>query len=416
MSNSTSRKAWLVLWAAIGINFLSGILYIWSIIGKALMSQLNWTSFQASLPYTVFSISFAASMALAGPIQDKKGPRFVALIGSFLVGSGLVLTGLFLDPVIMVITFGIFTGFGIGTLYAATVPPALKWFPPEKKGMINGIVVAMVALSSLMYSPVTNGLVNSAGIGSAFWLIGIVLLFLMTGMSLILRNPGKDEKPAGNIKKFAVDNDIEPSKMLKTASFYKMWLMFALSAASGLMVIAHAATIAKVQAGWGGGFILVIVISVFNGIGRSFGGTLSDKIGRPNLMRLTFVLLAVNMFMFSLYTNYLLLMMGVAFAGMCYGACMVVFSASTSDLFGMKNFGANYGLVFTAWGIGGILGPIPSAIIYDATKSFNTAYLVAGCMAIAALVISLTFNMPEDDSESDRDIDYDRAEPAYARN
>ena len=164
MLGKASRAALTVLWAAIGINFLSGILYMWSIIGRALMKNLHWSSLESSLPYTVFSLSFAAAMALAGPVQDKKGPRFVATIGSLCVGCGLIITGLMLNPVVMVVSFGVMTGFGIGALYAASVPPSLKWFPPEKKGSINGIIIAMVALSSLMYSPLTTGLVSKIGI------------------------------------------------------------------------------------------------------------------------------------------------------------------------------------------------------------------------------------------------------------
>jgi MFS transporter, OFA family, oxalate/formate antiporter len=190
---------------------------------------------------------------------------------------------------------------------------------------------------------------------------------------------------------------MRPSQVLRTANFYKMWFMFALSAASGLMVIGHAANITKIQAHWEGGVIVVILLAVFNGIGRSFGGMLSDRIGRPNLMRLTFILQAANMLFFALYTNYIVLMLGVAIAGACYGACMVVFSAMTADLYGMKYFSSNYGLVFTSWGVAGVLGPIPGAIIFDATKSFNAAYLLAGAMAIAALVIAFTVKVPHEE-------------------
>ena len=79
MTDKTNRKAWAVLWAAIIMNFFSGLGYIWSIIGKELMVQLQWTSLQSSLPYTVFSVAFALSMVISGKVQDKKGPRFGAL-------------------------------------------------------------------------------------------------------------------------------------------------------------------------------------------------------------------------------------------------------------------------------------------------------------------------------------------------
>jgi OFA family oxalate/formate antiporter-like MFS transporter len=136
-------------------------------------------------------------MALVGPVQDRKGPRFVCTIGSIFIGCGLIITGLILHPVVMVIAFGIMTGGGTGALYSATVPPPLKWFPPENKGAINGITVGVVAFSSLMYSPLTNSLVNNIGISPTFLSLGIGLLVLMTSLAQLLRNPKDEDMAAG---------------------------------------------------------------------------------------------------------------------------------------------------------------------------------------------------------------------------
>ena len=392
MTNNLNRKAWTVLWAAIIINFFSGLGYIWSIIGKELMGQLGWTSLQSSLPYTVFTVAFALSMAISGPLQDRKGPRFVSTLGSILIGVGLILTGFALKPMLMVLTYGVMTGFGIGSMYAATIPPAIKWFPPQKKGMVNGITVAMVALASVMYSPLIKVLMGNFGISPSFWAIGIGTLIILTGFSQLLSNPPEDLHVSKDAASKPAQVELGPKDVIRNVNFYKMWFMFTLSAASSLMVIGHAANIAIHQASWEGGFILVILIAVFNACGRFFGGSLSDRIGRPNLIRLTFIIQAANIILFTLYTNYLILMLGVAIAGLCYGSTMVVFSASTSDLFGMKNFGANYGLVYTAWGIAGVLGPIPSAMIFDATGSFNYAFFLSAGLVVIALIISFTFS------------------------
>ncbi len=393
MTDNSNRKAWAVLWAAIIINYFSGLGYIWSIIGKELMNTLHWTSLQSSLPYTVFSVMFALSMAVSGPIQDRKGPRFVATAGSILIGLGLILTGFALKPMLMVLTYGMMTGFGLGSIYAATVPPALKWFPPEKKGTINGVTVAVLALASVMYSPLTKYLMHNFGIAPTFWAIGLGILIILVSFSQLLSNPPAGLHVAAGKSAKSAQQEIGLKEVLKTGNFYKMWFMFTLSAASSLMVIGHAANIAKYQASWEGGFILVILLAVFNAGGRFFGGFISDKVGRPNLMRLVFIVQAINMFLFSFYTNDIILMIGVAVAGLCYGSTMVVFSAATADLYGMKNFGANYGMVFTAWGIAGVLGPIPSAIIFDATGSFHYAYLLSGGLVVISLIIALTFKM-----------------------
>ncbi len=392
---SQSRRGWIVLWAAVILNFFIGLGYIWSIIAKQLIEQLHWTSVQASLPYTVFSIMFAVSMMLSGPIQDRKGPRFSSTLGGLLIGGGLILTGFALKPSLMVLTFGLITGTGLGSMYSATVPPALKWFPPEKKGTINGAIVAVLALASIMYSPVAKTLMENMGIAPTFWIIGGVLIVILTGTSQLLCNPPEGYQFASESgSPAAVTAVVEqgPREMLKSGDFYKIWFMFALSASSSLMVVGHIANIAKSQAGWNGGFILVILLALCNGAGRFFlGGYLSDKLGRGNLMRLTFILQAVNMLLFMFYRSPLLLIIGVAVAGLCYGSTMVVFSAATADKWGMKNFGANYGIVFMAWGLAGVVGPLPSAFIFDATGSYTGAFLISGVLVIVSLILAFTY-------------------------
>lgn len=396
MTKSIPRKSWIVLWAAMIMNFFCGLGYIWSIIGRELMTQLEWTSVQSSMPYTIFSVAFAFTMTLAGPLQDRKGPRLIATIGSIMIGGGIFLTGLYLHPVVMIITYGVLAGGGTGTVYAASIPPAMKRFPSEKKGAVNGLILAMTALASVMYSPLTQVLINRLGISRTFLVYGIGIIVILTISAQFLENPPETADSFQTCDAAAnspVRTNVGSAEMLKTGNFYKMWFMFLLSAASSLMVIGHAANIARHQAGWNGGVILVILLALCNALGRFLGGSLSDRLGRPQLMRIVFALQAVNMFLFMFYTNQLVLMIGVAVTGLCYGVCMVIFSASTSDLYGMKNFGANYGLVFTAWGLAGVLGPISAAVIFDASGKFSLAYVLSAFLILIALVIAWTFKI-----------------------
>ena len=132
------------------------------------------------------------------------------------------------------------------------------------------------------------------------------------------------------------------------------------------------------------------LLAAFNALGRFLGGAISDKIGRASLMRIVFAVQAINMALFGLYGSVPLLALGVVVAGFCYGGTFSVFPAATADAYGLKNFGANYGLVFTAWGAGGVLGPLAAGAIFDATKSYQNAYLVALGLLAAAFAISFT--------------------------
>lgn len=387
-----NRKAYKVLAAATGVNFLSGILYIWSVISKALIEDLNWTSKEASLPYTALTIFFVISMAIFGKVQDEKGPKLPGTLGCIFMGSGLILAGIFTNPIAMILSMGLITGTGIGMINASTAPPVVKWFPREKKGLVTGIVVGGVGLSSVFYSPLANYLILNVGLSKTFLYIGIGALILSTILARFLENPPEGfDTEIKALKKIKDGKDYSLREMLKTLNFYKLWIMLAFSSTAGLMVIGHLSTIAKVQIGWEAGFVLVILIAIFNTIGRILGGSISDKIGRINLLKTIFILQAMNMFLFPYYLNVGLLSLGVMIAGFCYGAGFSVFPAATTDIYGIKNFGTNYGIMFTAWGLGGIIGPMTAATIFDATGTYNPAYIVAGILLLISILIGFTF-------------------------
>lgn len=397
MDNTLNKKAHSVLWAATGVNFLSGLIYMWSVMSKSLVEDLNWTSKQASLPYTIFTISFVIAMVLFGKLQDTKGPRLTATIGCILMGLGLILSGIFTTPIMMILTMGIVAGAGVGMINVSTSPPVVKWFPPEKKGMVTGIVVAGAGLSSTFYSPLANYLINTIGVHKTFIYIGAVALVFSVIIAQNLKNPPEGFRSnkinaAGN-ENIKVSMDFTWEEMMKSLNFYKLWIMLAFSSSAGLMIIGHISNIAKIQVGWQAGFILVILLSIFNTLGRVLGGTLSDKIGRINIMKMIFILQGLNMFMFANYSNEIILCVGVAITGLCYGASFAVFPAAITDLYGIKNFGINYGLMFTGWGLGGVIGPMVAATIFDATNSYNTAYIVAGTLLVISFFIASTFKV-----------------------
>lgn len=384
-------KGWIVTSAATGINLILGVLYIWSIMGKALIKELGWTSTEASLPYTVCTVCFAIIMVFAGKLQDIKGPRLISTFGGILLGGGLILSGLTRDPLMMLLTFGVLGGAGIGFCYAATTPSAVKWFPVQKKGLISGIVVSGVGFAAVYISPLTNSLLMNHGISKTFLCLGIGAFILLIVFSQLLFDApaaysAKTASPANNeqVAKPEGKKDYGWKDMLKTLNFYKLWIMYAFTSSAGLMIIGHIANIAKEQAQWENGYLLVVLLAIFNTSGRIIGGFVSDRLGHLNTMRFVFLLQAVNMAFFSQYLSYGTLAVGVAIAGLCYGALFSLFPAATAESYGIKNLGVNYGLVFTAWGFGGVIGPMLAARILDSAGNYNASYIVSAALLIIA--------------------------------
>ncbi len=183
--------------------------------------------------------------------------------------------------------------------------------------------------------------------------------------------------------------------MIKTRPFILLWLTYLMSATAGLMLIGHIASIALVQAHWQAGFILVVILAVFNATGRISGGFLSDKVGRTNAMLIAFGLQAVNMFVFALFNSIPLLIAGTAVAGLSYGSIFSLFPAITADYFGIKNLGVNYGIIFTGWGIAGVIGLIIGGQVADATGTYNGSYIVAGVMLVVGVLLVKLIKAPK---------------------
>lgn len=393
----TLRDGWKVLLAGLCINLTIGVVYSWSVIKKALISEWGWTNSDASLPYTVAIVVWALCNYFAGTLQDRIGPRKVVTMGAVFTGLGLVVSSFVQSVPLLIISYGVLTGAGIGFAYASVTPPALKWFHPSKKGMVAGIVVSGMGLASLYIAPLTTTLLHNYGISRTFLVLGIFILVVSTMVAQLINNPPEGYTPPvpANIPKAVSSKPAARNfvwrEMIKTRQFYYLWVMFALASSAGLMIIGNIATIAKSQAQMENGFYLVGLLAIFNAGGRLAAGFLSDKIGRVRTMMIVFTLQAVNMFMFAGYSTPLAISTGTALAGIGYGALLSLFPSVISDFYGVRNFGGNYGVLYTAWGVSGTIGPIIAGIVVDKTGTYNLAYMIsAGLLAVALVLAFLT--------------------------
>jgi MFS family permease len=410
--NRIKNLGWRVTMAGLGINLALGILYTWSIFKMTIKESIdsgdgifNWTPASLNDPYAVCCLVFAFSMIFAGRIQDKLSPRITAVIGGVLTGLGLILTSFSTAWISWIMGFGILMGMGLGFGYASATPPAIKWFPPAKTGMIAGIVVAGFGLASVYIAPLATFLIERFGLSQAMLIFGIAFLVIVSGLAQFLVNP-----PAGYIHPDTVHTkasvaaaaiNFEPGKMLRTAAFYKLWIIFCIASGAGLMIIGSVAGMAKQgmgQTAW----IVVALMAVGNASGRVVAGILSDRIGRVNTLFIMLVIQALVIFslLFITPAQVVFLVLAAMFIGFNYGTNLSLFPSTTKDFFGLKNFGVNYGLVFSAWGVGGFIFPRVSQMIVAYTSSPRMAYILAAGLLLTCAVLTLTTKAPVTDTEA----------------
>ncbi len=421
---AVGQHGWRVTFAGMGINLALGILYTWSVISKGIPDEWGWNETHKVLPYMFCCLIFSLVMVPAGRMQDKIGPRSVAAMGGILVGIGFIIASMTTTLIGFIIGFGVLAGAGIGFGYASATPPAVKWFPASKTGMIAGIVVSGFGLASVYAAPLAKWLTMQYGLQKTMLILGLGFLFLITGVKTILTplwfglsqmlqapDPdllqlkymkdylaGKDEK---EVTAAVHDKDnLTPKEMLCTVQFYMLWFMYACGAGAGLMIISKLAAIASLQAGISLGFLLVAVLAIGNGGGRILAGMLSDKIGRKATMFICFVLQAILIFLLSKASveNFLGTVPAMAIIsaliGANYGSNLALFPSITKDFYGLKNFGMNYGLVFTSWGVGGFILAFIAGKMYDEYQTFNIAYYSASALLVLAAIMVFFLKPP----------------------
>jgi MFS family permease len=395
----TQKKANLILTACIFFNLSIGVLYAWSMIKTELIfGEWAWTSSQAGLPYTLAIVCFALAAFVGGWMQDKIGPRWVVTCGGVLVGLGLIISGLVGNsPTGIAIGFGVVTGAGIGFGYSCVTPPALKWFHPSKKGLVSGLIVGGFGIATVYLAPLVNVLLGNFGIEKTMIILGVATIVVSTPIAQFIKNPPAGYTPpipkhlTESAAKSATSVDFTRSQMLKTTRFYLLFVMFLFSSSVGLMIIGNMPKIAKIQLGITDTAILAILVSflaITNTLGRVIGGMMSDKIGRVNALFVVFILQALNMVGFMVCENLAMLALGIIVVGFSYGTLLSVFPSFTADQYGLKNYGANYGIMYLAWGLAGVAAPVIADYFYGIHQNFEVAYIICAVMMTAMIFIN----------------------------
>jgi len=377
-----------------------GTLYAWSIFVTPLENEFGWKRGQTSSVFTLAVVMFAASLLLAGKLQDRFGPFWISVTGSFLVSLSFLLFAYTSSLYSLFFFYGVLGGIGLGFGFGTVVPVVAKWFP-DKTGLAIGLALAGFGSGSAIFGSFAN-LVLFPRFGwrsSCMILSGIFLVMTMTA-AFLLKNPVVGPHPTDNISVLSTaltHHQFTPGEVLRTPAFYLLWLGFGLGSTAGLMVISQLIPFANSQGIANAALAtLGLVVGAFGNVsGRVLSGWLSDIMGRLNTLR---VVLAMSCFaMPALYwvgDHLTALYVLIYFVYFSYGAQASVIPSTVSDFWGTRYAGTNYGSLFTAWGFAGILGPTIGGVLFDKYKNYGVAFYTAGALAVVALICVLAARRP----------------------
>jgi OFA family oxalate/formate antiporter-like MFS transporter len=400
MTDGKTFNRWWVVFGAVLIQICLGAIYAWSVFRIPLQGILNISPTQASWPFSTVLIFFALATILGGRWQDKSGPRLVAIVGGVLLGLGLIGASYASSLTSIIIFYGVVSGIGIGLAYVCPVSCGVKWFP-DKRGLITGLAVMGFGGGALIVGPLARWMIDTSNVFTTFRILGVIFLVLVFLGALILRNPPAGYKPAGWTPPAVAPTsrvDYSATQMLSTPQFYLVWLMYFFGCVSGLMIIGQTSPIAQNLGGYSKetAAIGVSVLAIFNAIGRVFWGRISDLIGRMRALFLMFLISGLMVLSYNLIAGvHVWFWFGISLVGLCFGGYLALFPAVTADFYGTKSIGANYGLVFTAYGAGGLLGPVFMPKMKEVTGNFTLAFVVVGVLCLVGAVMTFLVKAPK---------------------
>jgi OFA family oxalate/formate antiporter-like MFS transporter len=400
MKPETGR--WVFVLLGLLMNLCLGAVYAFSVFKKPLQELWSINATQSGLPFMIFLAMFALFMALAGGLVGKWGPKKTGLLGGVLVGAGWILAGFASNITWLTIFYGAIGGAGVGIIYGCPIAVAAKWFP-DKKGLAVGLTVMGFGLSALIMAPLMRSLIANASVGPmrTFTYLGIAFLAILVLLSLPMRSPKDGWKPAGwsgQAVKGSSGVELDRGQMVRTGSFYALWGTYTIGCLAGLMAIGISSPVGEEVALLTPSMaaLSVSVFAIFNGIGRPIFGWLTDKLTPRNTASLSFVLILAASALLYLWGQGSTVIYFVAFIilWMNLGGWLAIAPTATATLFGTKHYAKNYGLIFTSYGIGALLGNTLAGMIRDASGGYLPVFLPVMGLAALGLIISLLWLKP----------------------
>lgn len=397
------KGRWAIAAAGVATQLALGTVYAWSVFKKPLMAAHGWTGPEVGLTFTLAIFFIGLSAALGGRLVDRAGARRVASAAALLFGVGTLLAGL-ADQMgskwLLWLGYGLVAGVGNGLGYVTPIAVLVRWYP-DKKGAITGLAVMGFGLGAAIMGQVAPVLIPHIGVAGTFYASGITFLVVLLMAARKLNNPTQEQlallpapRQAG-AQAAALSVDFRRARGMY--QFYLLWLILFVNVTAGIALLSNLSPMAQAQVGLSAvaAGTLVLVGSIFNGLGRICWACLSDAVGR----RTTFLLLlgtqvpalvlvprVASPILFGILCCYVL---------SCYGGGFATMPAFAVDTFGAKYIGSIYGPILFAWGVAGVVGPMLMEFINKRTGEFAPALEIAAGLLVFGFLLAVAYRRPQ---------------------
>jgi MFS family permease len=399
------KGRWLLVVLGMIINLCLGSVYAWSVFVAPLTNYFTKdlgqtvTASEVLLPFSVFLAFFAIAMPFTGKYIEKYGPRNITIVGGCLTGLGWLLSSFAGSVQWLYLFYGVIAGAGVGIAYGVPVAVAARWFP-DRRGLAVGLTLLGFGFSAVLTANIAGFLIGASGVMNAFRFFGIAFIILIVVLAMPLKFPQAGWKPAGwtppaPAPGAAVTCEFRREQMFKSSTFYGLWLCYFIGCLAGLMAIGIAKPVGTdVGVETGLATMLVGVFAIFNGFGRPLFGALTDKLTPRNTAMISFVLIAfASLLIWQLASVPVYILVFIILWG-CLGGWLAIAPTATASYFGTGDYPRCYGVMFLAYGAGGIAGPQLAGFIKTSTGSYLGVFPIVLILAIIGLFIAFALLKP----------------------
>jgi len=369
------------------LQLFLGIIYVWSVFVAPVSNFFSWDSASVKLTSSFMLCCFVLGILFGGKLQVKIGSQKTVLSGGLLMAAGMLLTS-FIPmnaPWIIYISYGIAGGFGVGMAYNAIISSAQSWFV-HKRGMATGISVCTFGFSTVIFVPVIKILVEKFELMNTFRILAATFFVITLLLFRFITMP-----EAATAKKAAVSEKKQytTSEMIKTPAFFMIMFSMMFLTSSYFILNPSFITLAESRGMTATlSAALVMLTGIASSLGRLAVPLLGDKIGREKAV--ISIILATAAATASLcFASGPLLMVVIAVIAFCYGGSSGIYPIVTSDYFGIKNIGSNYGAIMVGFACSALLFPIFINMISNEIAKFLvlTVLVALGSLLIMLLML-----------------------------
>ena len=385
------------------MTMIANLQYGWTLFVNPIAQKFHWDVAAIQVAFSIFVATETWLVPIEGWFVDRYGPRWVVTFGGALVALAWALDAV-ADSLFLLYLAAAIAGIGAAGVYGTCVANALKWFP-DRRGLCAGITAGGFGAGAALTVVPISAVIENFGYQSAFLWFGLGQGAVILVLAQFLKAPDAEHAARPAFRRHQSTTSLSPLQMLQTPVFYVLFLMFVMVAASGLMVTAQLAPIAKdfkidklpVSFLFISSTVLttaLVVDNILNGLARPFFGWVSDHVGRENTMAVVFLVGAASYWWLASSGHEPAIF--ILSAGLIYftwGEIYSLFPATCTDLYGAKHAATNSGLLYTAKGAAAWLVPLAS-LIKESTGSWTDVFTLATVMNVAVALAALLVLKP----------------------